>query len=208
MSNQSTILIVDDDAPIRDSLRALMEAAGYSVRTYNCAKAFLSEPVPSGSCLITDIRMPEMNGLELQEEVAKREIDLPIVFMTGHGDVLLAVRAMKAGAVDFVEKPFDDSLILATVRQALKAGQQHSDRVAQAKTAHELIASLTPRELTVLEKLVTGRSNKVAAYELGISPRTIEIHRANIMDKMNARSLSDVVRIALAAEHSHWLHQV
>jgi len=205
MTNRPTILIVDDDAAMRDSLRALMESAGYVARTFDSAQALLQEAVPSGSCLITDIRMPEMNGLELQEEIARRELELPIIFMTGHGDVPLAVRAMKAGAVDFVEKPFADSLMLASVKHALKAGQQHSDRIAEAKTAHDLIASLTPRELTVLEKLVAGRSNKVAAYELGISPRTIEIYRANIMDKMNARSLSEVVRIALAAEYAQWL---
>ena len=208
MTDRPTILIVDDDAAMRDSLKELMETAGFSVRTFESAEALLREAVPSGSCLVTDIRMPEMDGLELQEEIAKREIDLPVIFMTGHGDVPLAVRAMKAGAVDFVEKPFNDSLILTTVKHALKAGKQNSDRIAEAKSAHELIASLTPRELNVLEKLVAGRSNKVAAYELGISPRTIEIHRANIMDKMNARSLSDVVRIALAAEHSPWHHQV
>ncbi len=202
MTDRSTILIVDDDAAMRDSMRALMESAGYAVRMYESARALLSEAILAGSCLVTDIRMPGMNGLELQEEIAKREIDVPIVIMTGHGDVPLAVRAMKAGAMDFVEKPFDDEHMLESVKRALKAGQQHRDRFAEAKTAHELIAQLTPRERNVLEKLVAGRSNKVAAYELGISPRTIEIHRANIMDKMNARSLSDVVRIALAADQS------
>lgn len=202
MTSRPAILIVDDDAAMRDSMRALMESAGYSVRMFESAKAFLSEAVPPSSCLVTDIRMPGMNGLELQEEIVKREIDLPVIFMTGHGDVPLAVRAMKAGALDFVEKPFDDVHMLASVRRALEAGQEHRDRFAEAKAAHELIALLTPRELDVLEKLVAGRSNKVAAFELGISPRTIEIHRANIMDKMNARSLSDVVRIALAADHA------
>jgi len=146
--------------------------------------------------------MPEMDGLELQEEIKKRGLDLPLVVMTGHGDVPLAVRAMKAGALDFVEKPFDDELILASVRRALQIGHQQRNRIAEAKAAQDLIAQLTPRERNVLEKLVAGRSNKVAAYELCISPRTIEIHRANIMDKMHARSLSDVVRIAIAADHA------
>jgi two-component system response regulator FixJ len=202
MMNRPTILIVDDDAAMRDSTRALMESAGYAVRIYESAQAFLTDAVPTGSCLITDIRMPGLNGLELQEEIVRRQIDLPVIIMTGHGDVPLAVRAMKAGALDFVEKPFDDGHMLDCVKRALEVGQQHRDRFAEAKTAHELIALLPPRELNVLEKLVAGRSNKVAAYELGISPRTIEIHRANIMDKMNARSLSDVVRIALAADHA------
>ncbi|MGZ5826954.1 MAG: response regulator transcription factor [Xanthobacteraceae bacterium] len=166
----------------------------------------MKEPVPPGGCLVTDIRMPEMDGLELQEEIAKRGIDLPVVIMTGHGDVPLAVRAMKAGAMDFVEKPFDDEAMLASVQRALLVGHQERARLAEAKAAQELIALLTPRERNVLEKLVAGRSNKVAAYELGISPRTIEIHRANIIHNMHARSLSEVVRIALAADHSRSNH--
>jgi two-component system response regulator FixJ len=200
--NKSTILIVDDDEAVRDSMRALMESAGFAVKVYASAKEFLNEKIPPDSCLITDIRMPEMDGLELQEEINKRALDLPLVVMTGHGDVPLAVRAMKAGALDFVEKPFDDDLILASVRRALQIGHHERSRLAEAKAAQDLIALLTPRERSVLEKLVAGRSNKVAAYELGISPRTIEIHRANIMDKMHARSLSEVVRIAIAADHS------
>ncbi|MGZ5853880.1 MAG: response regulator FixJ [Xanthobacteraceae bacterium] len=206
MTNKAVVVIVDDDAAVRDSMRSLMESAGYLVKDYPSARAFLKEPVPPGGCLVTDIRMPEMDGLELQEEIAKRGIDLPVVIMTGHGDVPLAVRAMKAGAMDFVEKPFDDEAMLASVQRALLVGHQERARLAEAKAAQELIALLTPRERNVLEKLVAGRSNKVAAYELGISPRTIEIHRANIMDKMHARSLSEVVRIALAADHSRSNH--
>jgi two-component system, LuxR family, response regulator FixJ len=202
MTDKPTIVIVDDDAAVRDSLRALMESAGYAVKDYESAKAFLEEGVQSESCLITDIRMPEMDGLELQQEIAKRGLDLPLVVMTGHGDVPLAVRAMKAGALDFVEKPFDDEMILASVKRALEIGRHERNRASETKAAQDLIALLTPRELNVLEKLVAGRSNKVAAYELGISPRTIEIHRANIMDKMHARSLSEVVRIAIAADHA------
>jgi two-component system, LuxR family, response regulator FixJ len=202
MTDKQTIVIVDDDSAVRDSMRALIESAGYTVKVYESAKEFLKEPPPPGSCLITDIRMPEMDGLELQEEINKRGMDLPLVVMTGHGDVPLAVRAMKAGALDFVEKPFDDEMMLASVRRALQIGHHQRNRNAEAKAAQDLIAQLTPRERNVLEKLVAGRSNKVAAYELGISPRTIEIHRANIMDKMHARSLSEVVRIAIAADHA------
>jgi two-component system, LuxR family, response regulator FixJ len=196
MTNKAIVVVVDDDPAVRDSMRALLESAGYVVKDYASAKAFLKEPLPAGGCLVTDIRMPDMDGLELQEEITRRGMDIPVVIMTGHGDVPLAVRAMKAGALDFVEKPFDDEGMLASVQRALLIGHQ------EAKAAQELVALLTPRELNVLEKLVAGRSNKVAAYELGISPRTIEIHRANIMDKMHARSLSEVVRIALAADHS------
>src|SRR5438552_1414081 len=202
MTSKPTVMIVDDDAAVRDSMRALMESAGYAVEDYSSAKDFLNALVPPDSCLITDIRMPEMDGLELQQEINKRDLDLPLVVMTGHGDVPLAVRAMKAGALDFVEKPFDDELILASVKRALQIGQHERNRSAETKAAQELIALLTPREHSVLEKLVAGRSNKVAAYELGISPRTIEIHRANIMDKMQARSLSDVLGIAIAADHA------
>jgi two-component system response regulator FixJ len=200
MTATPTILNVDDDAAMRDSMRALKDSGGYSVRTYESARALLSETVPQRSCLVTDIRMPGMNGLELQEEIARRELDLPVVIMTAQGDVPLAVRAMKAGAMDFVEKPFDDGRMLESVSRALDAGAQHRDRFAEVKMANELIAQLTPRERNVREKHIAGRSNKVAAYELGVSPRTIEIHRANIMEKMNARSLSDVVRIAHAAD--------
>jgi two-component system, LuxR family, response regulator FixJ len=202
MTNKAIVVVVDDDPAVRDSMRALLESAGYVVKDYASAKAFLKEPLPAGGCLVTDIRMPDMDGLELQEEITRRGMDIPVVIMTGHGDVPLAVRAMKAGALDFVEKPFDDEGMLASVQRALLIGHQERARQAEAKAAQELVALLTPRELNVLEKLVAGRSNKVAAYELGISPRTIEIHRANIMDKMHARSLSEVVRIALAADHS------
>ena len=202
MTVKATIVIVDDDAAVRDSMRALMESAGYDVKDYESAKDFLKEPAKSGSCLITDIRMPEMDGLELQQEITKRGLDLPLVVMTGHGDVPLAVRAMKAGALDFVEKPFDDEIMLESVKRALEIGHHNRSRLTESKAAQDLIALLTPRERNVLEKLVAGRSNKVAAYELGISPRTIEIHRANIMDKMHARSLSEVVRIAIAADHA------
>ena len=202
MSVKQTVIVVDDDAPVRDSMRALLESAGYDVKDYASARAFLDEAVPVRSCLIADIRMPEMDGLELLEEISKRAINLPVVIITGHGDVPLAVRAMKAGAVDFVEKPFDDATILESVKRALTVGHEERNRRAEAKAAQEIIALLTPRERNVLEQLVAGRSNKVAAYELGISPRTIEIHRASIMEKLQARSLSQVVRIALAANQS------
>lgn len=206
MTGKATILIVDDDAAVRDSIRDLMESAGYAVRDYASAKAFLKDVAPAGSCLIADIRMPDMDGLELLDEITKRGIDLPVVMMTGHGDVPLAVRAMRAGAVDFVEKPFDIELMLQSVKRASLVGQQQRDRNSETRTAQELIGLLTPRERNVLEKLVAGQSNKIAGYELGISPRTIEIHRSHIMNKMHARSLSEVVRIALAANQSAPYH--
>ena len=196
------VFVVDDDAGIRDSLRLLLEVAGLKVRNYISARQFLDDGAFKQGCLIADIRMPDMSGLELQEEVAKRHVDLPVIIMTGHGDVPLAVRAMKAGAVDFLEKPFDDEKMLASVRRALEIGSRVRSRNAEAAAAKNLLASLTPRERGVLDRLVQGRSNKVVAYELGISPRTVEIHRAHIMGKMDATSLSDLVRVVLAAEQT------
>ncbi|HEX4026540.1 MAG TPA: response regulator FixJ [Rhizomicrobium sp.] len=194
------VFVVDDDADIRDSMRLLLEVAGFKVRNYTSPRQFLDDDSPKHGCLIADIRMPDMSGLELQEEVAKRHLDLPVIIMTGHGDVPLAVRAMKAGAVDFLEKPFDDEKMLGSVRRALEIGSHARSRKAESRAAKNLLASLTPRERGVLDKLVQGRSNKVVAYELGISPRTVEIHRAHIMGKMDASSLSDLVRVVLAAE--------
>ncbi|HEY4941697.1 MAG TPA: response regulator FixJ [Rhizomicrobium sp.] len=199
MTIQTRILVVDDDSAVRDSMRVLLESAGYAVKAYASAADFLKDPVPAQGCLIVDIRMPEMDGLELQEEIARRGIELPIIIMTGHGDVPLAVRGMKAGAIDFIEKPFDAKMLLDGVSRALHIGESRRGKAAEIKAAQDMIALLTPRERHVLDQLVAGRSNKIAAFELGISPRTIEIHRAHIMGKMNARSLSDLVRIAIAA---------
>jgi two-component system response regulator FixJ len=200
MTGKSLIYIVDDDPDVRDSLRILLESVEYAVKDFGSAKAFLGETALTGVCLIADIRMPEMDGLELQEELVRRKVGIPVIVITGHGDVPLAVRAMKAGAIDFIEKPFDDEALLASIRRAIEIGLQQRTREAEAAAAEKLLALLTPRERNVLDQLVIGRSNKVAAFELGISPRTVEIHRAHIMDKMNARSLSDLVRISLAAQ--------
>jgi two-component system, LuxR family, response regulator FixJ len=202
MSDEQLVFVVDDDADVCDSLQVLLEAADFKVRSFSSAKAFLDDEDARHGCLIADIRMPDMSGLELQEEIIRRRMELAVIVMTGHGDVPLAVRAMKAGAIDFLEKPFDDETMLASVRRALVAGSQARSRSAETRAARDLLATLTPRERSVLDKLVQGRSNKITAHDLGISPRTVEIHRAHIMDKMNARSLSDLVRISLAAGRS------
>jgi two-component system response regulator FixJ len=195
-----SVLIVDDDADVRDSLRALLESAGHSVREFDNAKKVLADPnLSQGSCLIADIRMPDMDGLQLQEELNRRQIGLPVIVVTGHGDVPLAVRAMKAGAVDFLEKPFDGEIMLDTVRRALALSKEASDQAALVKLAESRVSLLTPREKEVLEHLVAGRSNKVIAYELAISPRTVEIHRGHLMAKTQARSLSNLIQMALAA---------
>ena len=198
MTNETLICVVDDDGAVRDSIRLLLESAKYAVKSFGSAREFLAEK-SAGACLIADIRMPEMDGLELQQEIVRRGSGIPVIIITGHGDVPLAVRAMKAGAVDFIEKPFDDELLLSSVQRAVDLGRKTRGVAAETAAAERLLALLTPRERTVLDQLVIGRSNKVAAYELGISPRTVEIHRAHIMDKMNARSLSDLVRVALTA---------
>jgi two-component system, LuxR family, response regulator FixJ len=194
------VSIVDDDADVRDSLQALLESAGFEVRSFDSARKVLDDPILAQSgCLIADIRMPDMDGLTLQEELVSRQIGLPVIVVTGHGDVPLAVRAMRAGAIDFMEKPFDDELLIDSVKRALSSGAEARSQASLAQAAKDRIDLLTEREREVLERLVAGRRNKVIGYELDISPRTVEIHRANLMVKIQARSLSDVVRLAIAA---------
>lgn len=194
------VFVVDDEAVIRNSLRLLLEVAGFKVRIFASPKQFLADERPKRGCVVADIRMPDMSGLELQEELIRRRIALPVIIMTGHADVPLAVRAMRAGAIDFLEKPFDDEQIIASVQRALEVAAEVDGGSAEKQKARELLDRLTQRERDVLDKLVQGRSNKVAAYELGISPRTVEVHRAHIMDKLGAANLSDLVRIALQAQ--------
>jgi len=196
---EQTVFVVDDDAAIRDSLRMMLEMAGYEVRDFASAQSFLSDADLQGGCLIVDVRMPGMGGLELQEELVRRKASIPVIVVTGHGDVPLAVRAMRAGAMDFVEKPFDQERMLQSVADALAAGQRAQSRAAEAQEARDLLSLLTPREKEILDQLVKGHANKVVAHQLGISPRTVEIHRASIMEKLHARNLSNVVRTALAA---------
>jgi two-component system response regulator FixJ len=194
------ILIVDDDSAVRDSLRALLESSGFSVQEFDSAKALLQAPLAGkGACIIADVRMPDMDGLALQEELTKRKVGLPVIIITGHGDIPLAVRAMKAGAADFLEKPFDEELLLQSVGRAISMASQTQSRASWAQAAESRIALLTGRERQVLEHLVAGRSNKVIAHELDISPRTVEIHRAHLMEKMQANNLSELIRLALAA---------
>jgi len=200
MSGEQNVFVVDDDEAVRESLAALLVSYGFETTTFSAARDFLTRCDRSAAgCLVADVRMPDMDGLELQERVAAEFPDLAVIIITGHGDVPLAVRAMKAGAVDFIEKPFAEELIVETVRRAIdhaaRAQNQNSD-VAAATSRLEL---LTPREREVLEGLVAGLPNKTIGYDLGISPRTVEIHRARVMEKMKARSLSSLVRIALSA---------
>jgi two-component system response regulator FixJ len=199
MARDPTVFIVDDDEAIRDSLIALLETEGFKVATFGVGRAFLDGiDASSRGCVLLDVRMPDINGLELQQLLAAKHIDLPVIIMTGHAEVPMAVKAMKAGAVDFIEKPFDDGVILTAIRRALARMAKTSADSPEAAGAAKRIADLTPRERQVLDHLVLGSANKVIAYELRISPRTVEIHRARVMDKMQAKSLSELVRMALA----------
>ncbi|HJR55364.1 MAG TPA: response regulator, partial [Rhizomicrobium sp.] len=196
---EQLVYIVDDDVAVRDSLRMMLQAAGYQVRTFSQARQFLADAELDRGCLIADIRMPEMSGLELQEELVRRKADIPVIIITGHGDIPLAVRAMSAGAIDFIEKPFERERILGSIEKAMQVGAKNQSRGAEIRAALDLLEQLTPREKSVLEELVKGHANKVIAKVLDISPRTVEIHRAHIMSKLHARSLSDIVRTSLAA---------
>ena len=201
MSNEH-VFIVDDDAGIRDSIRMLLDAAGFKSRGFHSAEAFLADPSPKRGCLIVDVRMPGMNGLELQEEIARRHLQLLVVVITGHADIPLAVRAMKAGAVDFLEKPFDSARLIDGVRRAMELGSKTRSRKEETRAAKKLLDHLSQRERTVLDRLVQGQPNKIVAHELGISPRTVEIHRAHIMLKMDASNLADLVRAVLLAQNA------
>ena len=200
MPAEHVVYVVDDDEAVRDSLLVLLEARGYTVCTFSGAPEFLAvAPTLRPGCLIADIRMPGMDGLELQQHLVQRNLSFPLIVITGHGDVPLAVRAMKAGAIDFVEKPFAADTILASTVAALERADAPRERDPVAEAAANCVAELTPREREVLDGLLAGLPNKSIAYELTISPRTVEIHRARIMNKMGARSLSELVRLGIAA---------
>ncbi len=199
MSAAVAIHIVDDDPAVRDSLRLLLEASAFAVRTHASAAAFLVEAAALVGCVLTDVRMPELDGLELQQRLNERGVRLPVIVMTGQGDIPIAVRAMKAGAVDFLEKPVDEARLLDAVGRALEQGKRLLQAQASAAEAAARLAGLTPREREVLDLLVTGLSNKAVGNELGASPRTIEVHRARILEKLQARSLPELVRLVLAA---------
>jgi len=201
MAEPSRVHVVDDDDAVRDSLSMLLETAGYAVETYDSAYAFLDAVSSLGTgCVLTDVRMPDIDGLALQRRLAESGIRLPVIVMTGHADVPIAVQALKAGAMDFLEKPFDDAQLLTSVANAMAVSQRsHDDAIAVADIVARL-ATLTRREREVLDRLVAGQANKTIAYELGSSPRTVEVHRARVMEKMAVRSLPELVRLVIAAE--------
>jgi two-component system response regulator FixJ len=193
------VFIVDDDLAIRDSLSLLLQASGYATKAYESATAFLACDAPEAiGCLIVDVQMPEMDGIALQRELVARHSPLQVIVMTGHGDIPVAVGAMKAGAVDFLEKPFDEPVLLSSVRRALDQASTAGDHVKETRGAIAHLALLTDRERQVLDLIVAGKANKVIAHELSISPRTVEIHRARVMEKMGAGNLADLVRKTLS----------
>lgn len=201
MTSAAVVHLVDDDAAVRDSLRLLLETENFDVRAHASARDFLAS-VGAGEtgCVITDVRMPEMNGLDLLAEMKARRLDRPVIVITAHADVTLAVQAMKAGAVDLLEKPFDDEALLGAVRQAMRRPVAGEDPVdSESAVARDRLASLTARERDVLTGVLEGRPNKIIAHELGISVRTVEAHRARLMMKMQAKSLSDLVRMSVLA---------
>jgi two-component system, LuxR family, response regulator FixJ len=200
MSDRTVIHIIDDDAAMRDSLAFLLDVNGFDSRVYESADAFLKGAgAAAARCVVSDIRMPGMTGVELVRKLKGDGSSCPVILITGHGDVALAVEAMKAGAVDFIEKPFDDASLLEAIRAALEARTVGESDSTAKKEAEARLAELSPRERDVLRGLVAGKINKVIAHELSISPRTVEVYRANLMAKAGARSMSELMRIALAA---------
>lgn len=198
--HSQTVFIVDDDAAIRFAMQALMDSVNIEHEIFGSADEFLekvSDQRPG--CLVLDIRMPGLGGLELQEELIKRDSTLPIIFITGHGDVPMAVEAMQKGAVDFIQKPFRDQELLDRIREALATDEERREAQQQHAEVATRLDRLTNREREVFDLVVTGKPNKVIAYELGVSQRTVEIHRARVMEKMQARSLADLVKMHMTA---------
>jgi FixJ family two-component response regulator len=200
---QETVFVVDDDEAIRDSLRWLLEANGYRVQCFSGAEQFL-EAYKSGQyasqigCLILDVRMSGMTGLELQEKLIAENANFPIIFVTGHGDVPMAVSTMKKGAMDFIEKPFDEAELRRLVERMLDKARTESADVQQQRSATERLSKLTAREHQVLERIIAGRLNKQIADDLSISIKTVEAHRANIMEKLSVNTVADLLRLALS----------
>lgn len=200
MGDKRIIHVVDDEEAIRRAAGFALKTAGYAVETYASGVEFLKTTRPSTlGCAILDVRMPAMDGLEVQAAMAERGIQMPVIVLTGHGDVSVAVQAMKAGAVDFLEKPFEKAALIAAVERAFARLEDADVRTIEATDAQVRIAALTPREREVLEGLALGHPNKTIAYDLGCSSRTVEVHRASLMTKLSVRNLSEALRIAFAA---------
>jgi len=191
------VYVVDDDSSVRVAMERLLKSVGLTVKTFASAGEFLDQATPEWSgCLIVDLRMPEMGGLDLQDQLSARQVGLPVIFLTGYGTVPASVRAMKAGAVDFLEKPVDDQTLLDAVHKALERDRGARRNQAEMQVLHQRLATLTPREYEVLTFIISGRLNKQAAAELGTTEKTIKVHRARIMEKLQCTSLAELVRLA------------
>jgi two-component system response regulator FixJ len=200
MPSKGKVYVIDDDEAMRDSLNFLLESSGFEVRLFESAQSFLDTlPNLAFGCVVSDVRMPGVDGIELLKRMKMESSPFPILMMTGHGDVPLAVEAMKLGAVDFLEKPFEDERLTAMIEQAIRQAEPTAKNEAIAHDISARVASLSPRERQVMDGLIAGLSNKLIAREYDISPRTIEVYRANVMTKMQASSLSELVRLAMRA---------
>jgi two-component system response regulator FixJ len=198
---QATVFIVDDDEAVRDSLGWLIRSVGLKVRAYRCAEDFLKDYQGSAAgCLLLDVRMPGMSGLELQERLASRQVSIPVIILTAHGDVSTAVKAFKAGSMDFFEKPFNDQDLLDAVHRAIERDARVREAQAQQEETRQCLGTLTAREREVLDRVLAGQPNKVTAAELGISEKTVEVHRAHVMEKMRVRSVAELVQRVLMAQ--------
>jgi len=199
-----TVYIVDDDEAVRSALRLLMKSAGYTTVTFESAQEFLARyNAQQPGCLVLDVRMPGMSGMELQQELNRRGAILPVIFISGHGDIPMAVEAMHSGAFDFLQKPFKDQDLLDRVARALSSDSAARAEKLEVDHIRELLATLTPREHEVLDMVVSGKPNKIMAADLNLSQRTVEVHRARVMEKMHARSLAQLVRMMMTLEGRH-----
>ncbi|MCB1684959.1 MAG: response regulator transcription factor [Pseudomonadales bacterium] len=197
------VFVVDDDEPVRDAIGLLLESVDIHYETYGTAQEFLNAYAPGRTgCLVLDIRMPGMSGLELQDHLKARNAPIPIIFITGHGDIPMAVEAMKKGAVDFLRKPFRDQDLLDRIHEALNEDADHRQQFADLESIRSRVARLTPRETEVFERVAEGQANKVVAIDLNISERTVEIHRSQVMQKTEARTLADLVRMKLLLDQN------